>query len=902
MIPLKLHLKNFVSYGSTVQTINFEPYQLICLSGKNGHGKSALLDALTWVMWGQARKTSGMNKADEAVLRLGQTHVMVSLDFLCNNQIYRIRREYSVLAHKAQTDLELGIIDPGTGLLRALTDKTIRATQDKINTVLGLDYEAFVNSAFLRQGQSNEFSKKSPKDRKEILAAILQLDQYEKIKKRAAEKSREANIQKEQLELSKIKLAQDIAQKTVVQEYLREINSQLRELVIQEENSAQTRTELKEKQIKVHEIKRLRDMLIFKGAHLDQQVSDQLTVFTQESKKWRSILYKQQKAHAFLTLESDKQALEKSLQEAQAKAREYFSLKDEYLSAKEQEAQIIKKHQAQYSHKLDEIKCAHNKAQLAYTIGMQQLAEHKSRVSQFTHELQKYMRELDHAHELIKTQKPVIPEKFDTQLDKRKAFYHHLQILETRLETELKSIRDKSQMVIRVDNPQCFLCEQDLSHEHKKELLTKLDIQEKVLRHQSLRAHKTLNQLKHIIREQITQAEQFKKQIEEYQKIAVRIEETHKHIAKIKNEISEINGRITDHEKQVFDFELHVKQTAEELATHERSNALEQLDEFKQVKSKLVQIQQTVTQLNYKQQDELELQKKLQALLELAEQQKELSTELVGQEERKKKMANIVGQVKALRQEKKVLELELSQFSSYQEQVDELAQLEQQLTQKVIVLNQTKESYILKKGALEQEYKMFESKEKEYQAHITQIQTCSLEYEEYQAVASALSKDGVQALLIEDVIPEIEQEANKILARLTDNQAHLSIESLRDLRSGGTKETLDIKISDAIGIRPYELFSGGEAFRIDFALRIAISKLLARRAGTALQTLIIDEGFGSQDDEGLSNIMDAIHKIQEDFAKIIVVSHLPSLKDQFPVHFNIHKGPDGSTVKVIECS
>ncbi len=114
-----------------------------------------------------------------------------------------------------------------------------------------------------------------------------------------------------------------------------------------------------------------------------------------------------------------------------------------------------------------------------------------------------------------------------------------------------------------------------------------------------------------------------------------------------------------------------------------------------------------------------------------------------------------------------------------------------------------------------------------------------------------MGKDGIQALLIEQAIPEIEAEANHLLAKLTDNQAHIMIESLKDLKSGGTKETLDIKISDTVGIRPYEFFSGGEAFRIDFALRIAISKLLAKRAGTSLQILMIDEGFGSQDEEGL---------------------------------------------------
>ena len=96
------------------------------------------------------------------------------------------------------------------------------------------------------------------------------------------------------------------------------------------------------------------------------------------------------------------------------------------------------------------------------------------------------------------------------------------------------------------------------------------------------------------------------------------------------------------------------------------------------------------------------------------------------------------------------------------------------------------------------------------------------------------------------------------------------------------------------------MFSGGEAFRIDFALRIAIAKLLARRAGTALQTLIIDEGFGSQDEEGLGFIMEALHSIQQDFSKIIVVSHLQEFKHNFPVHLIIEKGPSGSTVVVEE--
>ena len=52
--------------------------------------------------------------------------------------------------------------------------------------------------------------------------------------------------------------------------------------------------------------------------------------------------------------------------------------------------------------------------------------------------------------------------------------------------------------------------------------------------------------------------------------------------------------------------------------------------------------------------------------------------------------------------------------------------------------------------------------------------------------------------------------------------------------SRGIHETLEIYISDEVGTRNYELYSGGEAFRVNFALRLALSRLLARRAGSKL--------------------------------------------------------------------
>jgi exonuclease SbcC len=126
----------------------------------------------------------------------------------------------------------------------------------------------------------------------------------------------------------------------------------------------------------------------------------------------------------------------------------------------------------------------------------------------------------------------------------------------------------------------------------------------------------------------------------------------------------------------------------------------------------------------------------------------------------------------------------------------------------------------------------------------------------------------------------------------------VKIETQRETKKGDTVETLDIKIADELGTRNYEMFSGGEAFRIDFAIRIALSKLLARRAGAPLPTLIIDEGFGTQDSNGLEKLKEAIISIQDDFEKILVVTHIEEFRDAFPTRIDIVKTAEGSTIQV----
>lgn len=159
----------------------------------------------------------------------------------------------------------------------------------------------------------------------------------------------------------------------------------------------------------------------------------------------------------------------------------------------------------------------------------------------------------------------------------------------------------------------------------------------------------------------------------------------------------------------------------------------------------------------------------------------------------------------------------------------------------------------------------------------------------------AFGKRGVPAMIIETAVPELERYANELLTRISEGRLNVRIETQRETKAGDLREALDIIISDELGSRAYELYSGGEAFRINFAIRIGLSRLLAQRAGAQLRSLFIDEGFGTQDARGREQLVAAINSIQDDFELILVITHIEELKDAFPARIEITKTAQGST-------
>lgn len=891
MIPLRLQIKNFLSYGSDLQTIDFTHHRLICLSGKNGHGKSALLDAITWVLWGQARKIGATSKPDMGVLRLGEVEMTVSFDFKFGKEKYRVRRDFSKKYGKPHAHLEFGILQDDDYFV-SLTDKTMRKTQTKIEQTLGLDFETFVNSSFLRQGGANEFSKKSAKERKEVLGTILGLHHYDAARKITLEEIR--TLTNETQHLQKLHshtqtefetLAKVPEEQELVQKELKSLDAETKEIQEKQEtwqkNYQAFTDKLQKYKFVEHEIKQ-------RSARQEEQRAQLQTTLSQWKATHKLILDLPDQA----ALKKEQQELASHVVKCQEALQKNLTTKEELLAQKETLTKLERGLEQKFlaEVQIERLALERVKTEKQAGLNLQTTLEKKQKL--LSKEKETIQQEIEKLRKLIPPSLLVSDlEEQQALFERHKALYQQWVEQGNFVKNQLHELDHKQNLSQESSNPSCPLCEQNLSQARKRFLNKKFEGKAVTLTHRYKRLKMALEKLKPALHVHHKQLQQLK----EVEALVKQQRETEKQSTVIEKELREIQKAGEEQERQLAKAASLLKELEEKGNKVKTENP-----EIASLTEKIKGLEKILLEVNYKGSEHKYLAEKLKDIESRLQQSEKLPAYRASQAERKSTIFNLCNTLKVLKREQAVAE---KLWQKEKPAVDQEANLKKEateLTTHARKISEQRETLLQKKGTLEAHEKKRKELEKLQKEQAKKISLQATELHDLQQVSTALGKNGIQALLIEDAIPEIEQEANELLSRLTENQATISIESLRDLKKGGTRETLDINISDSNGIRPYELFSGGEAFRIDFALRIAISKLLARRAGTSLQTLIIDEGFGSQDEEGLNRIMDALYNVQDDFEKVIIVSHLTAMKEQFPVHFYIHKDPNGSKVTVIE--
>lgn len=861
MIPVKLALKNFLSYGEDVPPLDFTQFHIACLSGNNGQGKSALLDALTWAVWGEGRKASQEKKADNSLLRIGQKDMQVEFVFDLEGDRYRIIRTFSLVKKGSRSGLEFQVFNQEDNEYISLTCSSLRKTQERITKTLRIDYKTFINSAFILQGRIDEFSRKSARERKEILSEILGLSRYDELANLAKSHLKEINniIMTKENRLEYI--YQEMANLDFYKEKIKELSESYKEI------SQKIKTE----EVKVGKLKEEINLLKHKNeqyAESEGRIEQQRQEIVRGQKQ---IEFRKKEITDYEKIISQKEKVLNDFKNYQK-----FNTENNEFSRKLQKTRKIEEEKVFVERKIESERAdleveIRNKKDRYKDLKMKAEQGIKNRAKVL--ELEKKMKEVKLLEEQI--------EEIRQKGSKLNVEINSIKGQIERLEKDNKDNQEKLRLLRENPEGECPLCEAKLNAERKRK------IEDNINKEISLNFKKV---------------EKLKREAEESSKQKDRLVEKWR----------EVNQKLKDKDiwqqklsKAHFECEESKQATKLMVDLQKEINELEKTIQEKRYASeeqkRLKEFEGQIKNIGYDEVRHRQLNRKIEEL-------SGAPLERVKLEEAEKKIDSLRDGLSELKENYQQKELNLKDLEKKKDKIrvelKELPFLKEKLVQEEQVLNseQTLKDKILEeRGGYQSKFDQCLKLEKEKKGIGKELEKSKKEQNIYEKLIVAFGKNGIQALIIENVLPEIEEEANDLLAKLTNNSTQISIESLRDLKSGGIKETLDIKISDELGFRDYELYSGGEAFRIDFSLRIALSKLLTRRAGTKLRTLVMDEGFGTQDEEGIDNLVQAIQSISEDFDKILIITHLESLKDAFPVRIEVTKLPEiGSRFEIIK--
>jgi exonuclease SbcC len=160
-----------------------------------------------------------------------------------------------------------------------------------------------------------------------------------------------------------------------------------------------------------------------------------------------------------------------------------------------------------------------------------------------------------------------------------------------------------------------------------------------------------------------------------------------------------------------------------------------------------------------------------------------------------------------------------------------------------------------------------------------------------------MSKWGVPAYIVGNVLRQLEIQVNELLS-LYDGGFAVRFESEKETRDGA-RDSLEIMVFDGSTWDNFEVFSGGEKFRVASAMRLGLAQLLAHRSGARVETLLIDEPEGL-DLSGRQYLVKILDRLTADFKLILLLSHYDDLKEALPSQVKVSRGDDGlSCVEVV---
>ena len=993
MIPLKLELTNFLSYRETA-VLDFASIHTACISGANGAGKSSILDAMTWALFGKSRVKSDDDLVNKLSV-LDKAGVEIRFTFALEGVTYRIIRQKRL---RKTAVLELQIAT-GDDSWKSLTESKSRETQAAIERLLRMNYDTFINASFLLQGQADEFTTKTPGRRKEILADLLGVNEWDVYKDAATERRKQTEGQVALLEarLQEIEaeLGEEADRKTAVAEAQAALDLVAEKLRLQEQILQQMRRAETAVSQQKEMVNNLANSLAREERKLEQ-VQKRQTQLQAERAGYEAILSQAEKIEAdfsawqtadnevrqWQTKESAFNRLQQEKQPYQLKISQEKSRLEQQLAHLVQQAEVVatavtERTTVEEKKIVGQNRLAELETALA-TIAEQETAFHEARTAlqgleaerrlwqQELRQLQKQAQQVKKMEAeqtaVVQNQQAAIEaitavkDKLATLAEQRQR--HSLALADkNNLETQQPTLKEEmNKLKGRIDQLQqqaggaCPVCGQPLSAEHRTQMVADLEEQGKGLADTYRAQQKQIATLAAEVAQLEASIKESPQVERDQQTQQTRLAQAEARLQEIERMITEWEagdaGRVGELERLLADetaviaqkkavegLETAVKdkpslEQERQMVQQEVASATARLEEIERLvavwesegtkdkeivekrlesgdfeteaRAALVKLDKEEAEVGYEAAAHEAAKQQRDSLAEAGQRQQELKQAEAAVKPLAEALADVEKQVKELgetavemRQQKETaatqlaaMTAEMGDLATIEDEVNNLRGEQSQAHRRVAVAQNRLDVL----GDLRSQRKQIRRERDEVNLLIKRLKL----------LEEACGRNGVQALLIEHAIPDIEDRANELLDRLTGGEMQVRFQTQRKLKSrDAVAETLDIQISDRSGERPYENFSGGEQFRVNFAIRLALSQILAKRAGARLQTLVVDEGFGSQDPNGRQRLVESIHAIQDDFARILVITHIDELRDAFPTRIEVEKRPSGSAITVI---
>ncbi|HZW04433.1 MAG TPA: SMC family ATPase, partial [Anaerolineaceae bacterium] len=780
MIPIALKLSGFLSYREPV-AIDFTPFDLAAISGSNGAGKSSLLDAITWALFGQARRR------DDAIIHTGAEAAEVVFDFEYEGQRYRVQR---TKPRNKTTILEFFIY--GDQGWRALTEHSLRETETRIQQTLRLDFDTFTNASFFLQGKADQFAQQRPSDRKRILSSILGLEVWDVYRDEAGNRRRN--------EENRL---------TILDGQLREIQAELDQEDVRRERLGQLQGELEQVSLLLQAHEASLDSL----RKLTQSLQDRKSMVDLHARqldqsRGRLAQHEHQLADRQAECEQFRQQIEKA-GEIEAAYRQWQADRQE-LERWNQVAENFRQYERERAAPLLVIETERTRLEEERRGCLQQQAQADAVGEQIP--------QMDAAIQADEEKIAALAEKLG-QRELRVQEQRELMQSQTEALAENKKLRDamhelkeRIETLKGASGADCPLCGQPLSPDERTALIETLELQGRNLGDQYRN-----NQA--VCKEAEARQKAIEQEMGSFKLVEQEIRQQEQRLAQAQSRRDQLDRALSEWEAG----------GARRLAEIEQVLAAENF--ALEARQELARLDAALKDLGYDAAAHDEIRR--------AEHNGRASeTQLRLLETARATLAPLEREIAGLQKQIEAEQAELMlQQAAYQEAEEKyrrdsenLPSLEQ-AENELFALKSRENQIRMQVGGAQQQVEILKTLRTRQGELNGQRNDLTRQIARLKALERAFSKDGIPALLIEQSLPDIEDQANEILQRLSNGAMTVRFDTQRDYKDksrADKRETLDIVISDPSGPREYEMFSGGEAFRVNFAIRLALSKVLAQ--------------------------------------------------------------------------